>query len=69
MAWRLAAFPAASILLGLRRRLSKAPIFFEVKSGVSNILSIAPELDRAGSVWGQSHRFGDVRVELLPLFP
>jgi hypothetical protein len=58
----LAAFPAASILLGSRRHLSKATIFSGIKSGVSTILVFAPQLDRAGSVWGHSHRFHQASI-------
>jgi hypothetical protein len=54
MARRLAAFPAASILVGLRRRLSKLPIFSRSKAVFQISLSFAPELDKAGSVWGQT---------------
>jgi hypothetical protein len=42
----------------------KGTHFFEVKSGVSNILSFAPELDRAGSVWGQIQTFDAPTVEV-----
>jgi hypothetical protein len=57
----LAAFPAASILLELRRRLSRVLISFGIKGGVSNILSFVPELSRARSVWGKSRQFVGVR--------
>jgi hypothetical protein len=42
-------------------RSLKSAHFFEVKSGVSNTLSFAPELDSAGFVWTQSRPYRDDR--------